>query len=131
MNVDSPFSLNIYIFFDKFLLILLITHRHLREIDRSWAVVGRLSLHNSHGTKYGGNGIHWPSMRFNGGRQHNYYCQQRQAGRANEESISLDVYAYTPLTSLIQQIFKQISSFIEFVPSGADHFGRKTFQFCI
>ena len=28
---------------------------------------------------------------FNGGQQHNYYCQQRQAAWANEQSISLDV----------------------------------------
>lgn len=30
---------------------------------------------------------------FNGSWQNNYYCQQRQVDRANERSISFDVYA--------------------------------------
>ena len=40
--------------------------------------------------------IHWPCIQyqnlFKGNLQHNYHCQQKQAGLANEQSISLDVY---------------------------------------
>ena len=47
----------------------------------------------SHGAESSGKSIHWPRKGhqsvFDGSWQHNYYCQQRQAGRANEQSISL------------------------------------------
>ena len=67
-------------------------HRHLREIDCSSAVVGGPAA----GAESGGKSIHWTRMwcqkvLHSGccGWQHNYYSQQRQAGRANEQSTSL------------------------------------------
>ena len=67
-------------------------HRHLREIDCSLAVVGGPAA----GAESRGKSIHWPCMwrqkvLHSGccGRWHNYYGQQRQAGRANEQSTSL------------------------------------------
>ena len=66
------------------------THRHLREIDS--AVVARLAT----GAESGGKSIHWTrtwrrKVLHSGccGWRHNYYSQQRQAGRANEQSTSL------------------------------------------
>ena len=67
-------------------------HRHLREIDYSLTVVGRLAT----GTECRGKSIHSPHIQHQKvlhssccGWQHNYYCQQRQAGWANDESTSL------------------------------------------
>ena len=44
----------------------------------------------SYGAKPGGKSL------LNGGWQRNYNCQQRQVGRANEGSISEDVYGFDP-----------------------------------
>ena len=45
----------------------------------------------NHDTESWGKSIHWPCIQqqsvFYGSWQHNYYCYQRQAGRANEWSI--------------------------------------------
>ena len=67
-------------------------HRHLREIDCSLAIVGGPAA----GAVSGGKSIHWTRMwrqkvLHSGccGWRHNYYHQQRQAGRANEQSTSL------------------------------------------
>ena len=67
-------------------------HRHLREIDCSSAIVGGPAA----GAVSGGKSIHWTRMwrqkvLHSGccGWRHNYYDQQRQAGRANEQSTSL------------------------------------------
>ena len=58
-------------------------HWHLREIDRSLAIVGAESIHSSC--------IECQSVLHCRCRnwQHNCYCQQRQVGRANEQSTSL------------------------------------------
>ena len=70
-------------------------YRHLREIVCLLTKVGGPATVYSHGTESGDKSIHWPRIEhqsmFNGGQQHNYYCQQRQAAWANEQSISLDV----------------------------------------
>ena len=67
-------------------------HRHLREIDCSSAVVGRLA----EGAESGGKSIHWTRTWLQKvlhsrccGWRHNYYSQQRHAGRSNEQSTSL------------------------------------------
>ena len=67
-------------------------HRHLREIDCSSAVVGGLA----EGAESGGKSIHWTRTWLQKvlhsrccGWWHNYYSQQRQAGRSNEQSTSL------------------------------------------
>ena len=66
-------------------------HRYLREIDCSLAIIGGPSA----GAKSGGKSIHWTCMwrqkvLHSGccGFRHNYYSQQRQASRANEQSTS-------------------------------------------
>ena len=76
------------------------SHRHLREIDCSLAVVGRLVT----GAESGGKSIHWPcmwrlKMLHSGGCgwRHYYYSQQRQAGRANEQSTSLRCLCLEPI----------------------------------
>ena len=68
------------------------THRHLREIDCSSAVVGGPAA----GAESGGKSIHWThtwhqKVLHSGccGWRHNYYSQQRQVGRANEQFTSL------------------------------------------
>ena len=68
------------------------THRHLREIDCSLAIVGGLAA----SAECGGKSIHLPRMWHQKvlhsvcfSWQQNYYCQQRQAGWANEQSTSL------------------------------------------
>ena len=68
------------------------TYRHLREIDCSLAIVGGPAT----GAECGGKSIHLPHIQrqkvlYNAycGWRHNNYCQQRQAGRANEQSTSL------------------------------------------
>ena len=78
------------------------THRHLRQIDCSlavvkecrvpWAVVGGPAA----GTECRGKLIHLPhiwrqKVLHSGccGWRHNYYCLQRQVDRANEQSTSL------------------------------------------
>ena len=70
-------------------------YRHLREIVCLLTKVGGPATVYSHGTESGDKSIHWPRIEhqsmFNGGQQHNYYCQQRQASWANGQSISLDV----------------------------------------
>ena len=69
-----------------------IDHRHLREIDCSLAIVGGLAA----SAECGGKSIHLPRMWHQKvlhsvcfSWQQNYYCQQRQAGWANEQSTSL------------------------------------------
>ena len=69
-----------------------INHRHLREVDCLLAIVGGPAVCAESGSK----SIHWPRMwpqtvLHSGccGWQHNYYSQQRQMGRANEQSTSL------------------------------------------
>jgi len=60
------------------------------------AAIGGLDSAYSHGAECGGKSIQWPCIQrqsmFYGGWQRNYYCQQKLAGQANEQSISLDVY---------------------------------------
>ena len=60
-------------------------HRHPRGIDCSLNIVGRPTTSYSHGAACRGKSIHWPRIQhqsvFYGSWQHNYYCQQRQAGR--------------------------------------------------
>ena len=75
------------------------THRHLREIDCSSAIVGGPAA----GAVSGGKSIHWTRMwrqkvLHSGccGWRHNYYDQQRQAGRANEQSTSLRCLWFCP-----------------------------------
>ena len=59
-----------------------------------------------HVAESGGKSIHWPHIQcqivFSGSGQHNYYCQQRQAGKAHEWSISLDINGPTSSTSSSQ-----------------------------
>ena len=81
-------------------------HRHLREIDCSSAVVGRPAT----GTEYGGKSIHWTRMWCQKvphssccGWRHNYFSQQRQAGRANEQSTSLRCLWF--ISKILQIIF--------------------------
>ena len=76
-------------------------HRHLTEIDCSSAVVGGLAADS----ESGGKSIHWTRMWRQKvlhstccGWQHNYYSQQRQVGRANEQSTSLRCLWYKPIT---------------------------------
>ena len=46
---------------------------------------------SGHGSKCGGKSIHWPRTQhqslFYDSWQHNYYCQQRQAGWVNKQSM--------------------------------------------
>ena len=72
--------------------------RHKKEIDCSLAIVGAgWPLHTAMALNLGANQytarprLQHQSV-FYDGWQHIYYCQQRQAGRPNEQSISLDVY---------------------------------------
>ena len=76
------------------------THRHLREIDSSSAVVGGPAA----GAESGGKSIHWThtwhqKVLHSGccGWRHNYYSQQRQAGQANEQSTSLRCLCLAPI----------------------------------
>ena len=84
-------------------------HRHLREIDCSLAIVGGPATAYSHGAEFGGKSIHWPHIEcqsvFYASWRHNYYCQQRQAGWANEWSISLDVYGFAQCFSSLKLIY--------------------------
>ena len=79
---------------------MLLTHRHLREIDCSSSIAGVLAA----GAESRGKSIHWTCMWhqkvLHSGCsiwRHNYYSQQRQAGRANEQSTSLRCLCSHPL----------------------------------
>ena len=74
-------------------------HRLLREIDRSSAMIGGpAAAWACNGTESRGKSIHWPQHSAPNlvlcSQWHNYWCQQRQAGRANEQSTYLGVYGF-------------------------------------
>ena len=75
----------------------MLIHRHLNKQTTHWPQLAGWPLYRGHGTACGGKSRHLPCIQrqslFYGGWQHNYWCQQRRVGRANEWSTYVDVYA--------------------------------------
>ena len=74
-------------------------------IGHSW----RAGCGMCNGAESGGKLIHWPHIQCQslhyGDWQHNYQCQQRQTGWANEQSTYLDVYGHSRLSDIFLLIF--------------------------